>query len=218
MAQPWIGPPIESAECRISCPICELKWYTDGLSVTIESDVDLQKRKENFLYSSLYENIFAALWDQLSQLQIKLASRETWASGLREVKVSVSQLIWAFSLLNCWTQWLRNGESLSEKEIDRVFISRTRKAIKREIVYRPITYFSNDSTCFSLSLNKYVGFAAISQSSLGRHISLKESLILWFASSRFRFCSSLCFSFRAFLKNFISTLSCDVESSWCFSS
>jgi hypothetical protein len=26
MEQPWIGPPIVSAECRINCPMCELKW------------------------------------------------------------------------------------------------------------------------------------------------------------------------------------------------
>lgn len=69
------------------------------------------------------------------------------------------------------------------------------------------THFSSDSTCFSLSFSKYVGFAAISHSSFGRHKSLKESLIFWFTTSMFFFCSSLCFfSVNALLKNFTSTL------------
>lgn len=42
IAQPWIGPPIESAECLINWPMCELNWYTDGLWATIESGADLE--------------------------------------------------------------------------------------------------------------------------------------------------------------------------------
>lgn len=122
---------------------------------------------------------------------------------------------WTFSSFSFWNaqllQWLRNSDS-SRKEIDWIFISRTLKTIKWENI-SPITYFNSESTCFSLSLNKYVGFAAISHSSLGRHSSLKDSLILWLTISMLLFCSSLCFSLKAFLKNFMSILSWDFKSS-----
>lgn len=51
IAQPCTGPPIESAECRISWPIWELKWYTDGLSATMLNDVDLKWKKQSFNFN-----------------------------------------------------------------------------------------------------------------------------------------------------------------------
>lgn len=79
------------------------------------------------------------------------------------------------------------------------------------------THFSSDSTCFSLSLKRYVGFAAISQSNFGRQRSLKESVNFCWTISKAFFCSSLCFSVNAFLKNFISILSAISASSLCLS-
>lgn len=69
------------------------------------------------------------------------------------------------------------------------------------------TYFNNESTCFSLSLSKYVGLAAISQSSFGRHRSRNESPIFWLKTSIRCFCCCFCWSLKAFLKNFTSTSS-----------
>lgn len=102
--QPWIGPPIVSAEWRINWPMWELKWNTDGVPATA-NDVDLKVKRKSFKTLEKLEK-----WDE--------STKWKWARQTFLILLSLSFLFiyhGHYATLNVQ----------EEKEIDGIFISRT---------------------------------------------------------------------------------------------
>lgn len=155
------------------------------------------------------------IWENNSrERREKKLLRESWGeresargkSGLArpKVKVKLFYMFFSFRLLLLVIYVLSEAEYVINCEsLCAVCVSLLHQFVVAHCAIS--TYFSSDSTCFSLSLKRYVGLAAISHKSFGRHSSLSESLILWLTNSKpFLLGSNCCLSVSDFLNNFKS--------------